>query len=103
MVRLLGLAQRGQHLLHHLAGERRHREHRRVGEEREAVGDVDLGLGPALGVEQVPLVEHDDDGGAGGVDPLGEALVLVAHAFVGVDHEQRGVGAVDRLERAHER
>ena len=24
------------------------------------------------------------------------------HAFVGVDHEQRGVGAVDRLERAHE-
>ena len=85
-----------------MPGQRGHGEHRRVGEEREAVGDVDLRLGPAFGVEEVPLVEDDDDGGAGGVDPLGQALVLVADAFVGVDDEQRGVGAVDGLERAHE-
>ena len=36
----------------------------------------------------------------GGVDPLGQPLVLVAHALVGVDHEERGVGTVDRLQRA---
>ena len=69
-------------------------------EEREPVGDRRAGRGPAFGVEQVPLVQHDDDRGAGGVDPLGEALVLVGHAVGGVDHEQRGVGAVDGLERA---
>ena len=38
-----------------------------------------------LGVEQVPLVEHDHDRGAGGVDALGEPLVLVGHALGRVD------------------
>ena len=51
---------------------------------------------------EVPLVADDHDRGAGRVDALGEPLVLVRHAFGRVDHEQRGVGAVDRLQRAHE-
>ena len=36
------------------------------------------------------------------VDPFGQALILVGHTFRRVDEEQRGVGPVDRLERAHE-
>ena len=59
-------------------------------------------LARCLGVEQLPLVQHEHDRGAGGVDALGEALVLVGHAFGRVDEEQRGIGAVDRLQRAHE-
>ena len=58
---------------------------------------------PLLGVEQLPLVEHDDERAAGGVDPLGQALVLGGDPDGGVDDEQGDVGAVDRLQGPDER
>ena len=72
-------------------------EHGRVREEAEPVGDVGSAAGARFGVEQLPLVEHDDDRGAGGVDPLGETLVLVRDAVGRVDDEEARVGAVDGL------
>ena len=54
-------------------------------------------------VEQVPLVEDDDDGVAGGVDPLGQPLVLLGDPLVGVDHDERQGCEVDGLQRTHHR
>ena len=51
-------------------------EHRRVADEVRARADLVGDVGPVLGVEQLPLVEQHDDRAAGGVDALGEALVL---------------------------
>ena len=70
----------GQEPVHALAGERRDGEHRRVADEVEAIGDLVLDVVAAVGVEQLPLVEHDDDRAPGDVDALGEALVLGGHA-----------------------
>ena len=95
--------ERGQQPLHALAGEGADLQHGGVGQEGEPVGHVDGGGGPPLGVEQLPLVEHDDDRAAGGVDALGQALVLMGDALGGVDDEQRGVGPVDGLEGPHQR
>ena len=53
--------------------------------------------------DQLPLVEHDDDRAAGGVDALGEPLILCGDAHGGVDDEQGDVGVVDRPQRPHER
>ncbi len=88
--------------MHPAPAERGDRDHRRVAQEPQHVGDRAPHLLALLRVEQVPLVADDHDGGARGVDALREALVLVGHAFGRVDDEQRGVGAVDRLQRAHE-
>ena len=57
----------------------------------------------AFGVEQLPLVEDDQHRAAGGVDALGEALVLVGDALGGVDDEQGDVGLVDRGQGPHDR
>ena len=89
--------QRRQQLVHALAGERADLEHRRR-RRGSAAGRSTWSphVGALLGVEQLPLVEQHDDRAAGGVDPLGQALVLVGDALGGVDHEQRDVGLVDR-------
>ena len=49
------------------------------------------------------LLSSDQDRAAGGVDALGQALVLAGDALGGVDHEQGDVGVVDRPQGPHER
>ena len=49
------------------------------------------------------LLSRTTIGQPGGVDALGQALVLVGHALGRVDDEQRDVGVVDRLQRPDER
>ncbi len=53
--------------------------------------------------QQLPLVEHHDDGASAGVDAFGEALVLTGDALGGVDHEEGDVGVVDRPQGPHQR
>ena len=61
---------------------------RRVDEERRACPRPGGAISARRSVSsEVPLVEHDHDRGAGGVDALGEPLVLVGHAFGRVDDE----------------
>ena len=72
-------------MVHPPAGERGDRQHRRVRQEPELVGHLAADLGPPLGVELIPLVEHEHDRGTGAVDPFGEPLILVGHAFRRVD------------------
>ena len=103
VVRLDGLLQGGQQLVHAQAGEGADLEHRGVAEEGEPVGHVGHDVEPASASSSLPLVEHDDDRAAGGVDALGQALVLVGHALGGVDDEQGGVGPVDGLQGPHQR
>ena len=102
MVRLLRLAERGQHVARLLPVRAETLTTGAYGEEREPVATSLQTSRALLGVREIPLVEHDDRSGAGGVDALGESLVLVRHPGGGVDDEQGGVGAVDRLERTHE-
>ena len=81
----------------------RHPQNGRVTEEGKPVGDSLADLEPALGVEQVPLVEQDHDRAARGVDPLGEALVLVSDTFGRIEDEQSHVGTVERSQCPHQR
>ena len=70
----------GQHrpqLVHALAGQRRDLQHRGVADEVQLAGHLAEHVGPVVGiVEQLPLVEQHDDRAAGGVDALGQTLVL---------------------------
>ena len=103
VVRLDGLGQRRQQSLHARAGEGADLEHRRCRRGSQPLAHLVVDVGLALPVlEQLPLVEEHDHRAAGHVDALGQALVLVGDAFGGVDDEQRGVGAVDRLQRPDE-
>jgi hypothetical protein len=52
--------------------------------------------------DQLPLVQHHDDGTAARIDAFGQTLVLPRHALGGVDHQQSDVGVVDRPQRPHE-
>ena len=71
-------------------------QHRRVADEVQLAGHLAEQVGAIVGiVEQLPLVEQHDDRAAGGVDTLGQALVLGGHALGGVDDEQRDVRLVD--------
>src|SRR5256885_2123232 len=67
VVRGFGVAQRRQELVDTPAGERRDRERGRVRQEAELVDHLVAHRGALLGVEKVPLVQHDHDGGTGGV------------------------------------
>jgi hypothetical protein len=77
--------------------ERRHPEHRRPGDETEAIGDRPLGQFPLLLVDGVPLVEEDHERHARLHDLGGDALILMGHAVEGVDDEQGHIGLRQRL------
>ena len=98
VVRRLGRGERGQHVPQVLAGERRELQHRRVAEERRAgrrrrsmtCSRCSVGTRSHLFSTMTTAVPAR-------VDALAEPLVLVRDALRRVDHEQRGVGLVDRV------
>ena len=97
------LLERWQELVHAEPGLGADLEDGRIGEEPESVSDIGGDLGPGLGVEQLPLVEHDHDRTAGGIDALGQALILMGDAVGGIDDQHGRVGPIDRLQSPYER
>ena len=97
------LSEGRQQPVHALARQRAHLQHDRVSGEVELATDLPGESRTIIGVEQLPLVEEHHDRATSGVDALCEPLVLRGDALRGVDHEQRHIGAVDGLERPHER
>ena len=63
-------------LLDVLAGQGRDLQDRRVADEAEHASHLALHLEALLGADELPLVEHDHGRAAGGVDSLGQTLIL---------------------------
>ncbi len=89
------LVDQGEDLRDPLAGEGRHEDHGRVLEEAQVLADPVLHGQGREGVllHQVPLVHHDDHGGAGVVGVAGDDRVLVGDALHRVHQQQGDVGA----------
>ena len=86
------------------AGQRRDLQDGRIADEIELALQLGHHLQSLLGiVDQLPLVEHHHDRAAGGVDALGQSLILAGDAVGRVDHQQGDVGPVDGAQGADHR
>ena len=93
-----GALNRGKNTVHTHPGLGRDAQEGSIGEEGQALLGVPTVLELLLRGEVVPFVENHQHRATGGVDALGEALILVGHALVPVDDQQSDVGGVDRLQ-----
>jgi hypothetical protein len=97
VVRVERLSQRGDDLVDGQAGAGADLQDRGIAEEPQTIRHLGSHVGAALGIEQVPFVEDDDDGGSRDIEPFRQTLILMGNALGDVDHQQRRVRLVDGL------